>query len=107
MTEVRERSSYLWVEVFVDELLTALLPLLVRCHLVLRLQGDTERQDEPPAAAGAPAAETVLVQILVSGSASDRCSLLNPVARRNIWVKDSVLPRGSMGDLIIQYSAHL
>lgn len=81
MTEVLERSSYLWVEVFVDELLTALLPLLVWSHLVLCLQGDTARQNEPPAAAAAPSARTVLVQILVSGSAWDGCSLLNPVAR--------------------------
>lgn len=30
--------KYLWVEVFFDELLSALLPLLIRCHLVIRLQ---------------------------------------------------------------------
>lgn len=30
--------EYLWVEVFFDELLSTLLPLLIRCHLVIRLQ---------------------------------------------------------------------
>lgn len=30
--------KYLWVEVFFDELLSALLPLLIRRHLVIRLQ---------------------------------------------------------------------
>lgn len=30
--------KYLWVEVFFDELLSALLPLLIWCHLVIRLQ---------------------------------------------------------------------
>ncbi len=42
MTEVHESSSYLWVEVFVDEFLTTLLPLLIWSHLVLRLQKHTK-----------------------------------------------------------------
>jgi len=46
VTEVRESSIYLWVEVFVDDFLTARLPLLVRGHLVLRLRGNTTTPHE-------------------------------------------------------------
>lgn len=42
--KVDESSSYLWVEVCVDEFLTALLPLLIGSHFVLRLQIKTHKK---------------------------------------------------------------